>query len=120
MPAKLDRRLKCRKVKTVIRPGKNNKLDRVTFPGALTISECVRSTPGAWGGQISRAYRLKTGGPPSHAKIPDFLKQKTHFAGRNRQSSADVHRLGKGSRLGHLREHALHQGGIAIYAARPQ
>jgi hypothetical protein len=46
MPAMLDRRLKCRNVKTLIRPGKNNKLDRVTFPEALTISECVRSTPG--------------------------------------------------------------------------
>jgi hypothetical protein len=33
---------------------------------------------------------------------------------------ADVHLHGKGLRLGLLREYALHQGGIAIDAARPQ
>ena len=31
------------------------------------------------GGQISGAYRLRTGGPGSHARCSAFLKKKTHF-----------------------------------------
>src|ERR1700686_5653083 len=32
------------------------------------------------GGQISAAYRRRTGGPHSYAKTPVFLKEKAHFA----------------------------------------
>ena len=53
-------------------------------------------------------------------KSPIFLKQKTHFGGRKRHCSGRMSISPQGSRLGHLREHALHQGGIAIDAARPQ
>src|SRR5258705_8363433 len=35
---------------------------------STAISECVRSSPGVGGGQISGAYRLRTGGPGSYAK----------------------------------------------------
>jgi hypothetical protein len=34
------------------------------------------------GGQISRRFSVRTGGPGSYAKFSVFLKQKTHFCGR--------------------------------------
>jgi hypothetical protein len=64
--------------------------------------------PTVGGGQISGAYRRRTDGPHSHAKSPFFLKQKTHFGGRKRHCSGRMSISPQGSRLGHLREHALH------------
>jgi len=45
--------------------------------------------PAGGGGQISAAYGPRTGGPHSHAKIPVFLKRKTHFGRKlqDRQSA---------------------------------
>ena len=54
-------------------------------------------------------------------KILEFFKRKSPLGWSKAPVLwADVHLHGKGLRLGHLREHALHQGGIAIDAARPQ
>jgi len=47
-----------------------------------------RLADGVGGGQISGAMGRRTGGPNSHAKIPVFSKQKTHFGGLKLQDWA--------------------------------
>jgi hypothetical protein len=81
----------------------------------MTISECVRSSSGG----LVKSLELIGSGPV--VLLHAFFKRKSPLGwSKAAVLWADVHLHGKGLRLGLLREYALHQGGIAIDAARPQ